>query len=158
MFGSKPVAIWRSTWKCTRDWYSNVHIAGRISIKLGTYDCTKRDTPNRWNNFIVIFVQGEIATLYSPVIVLMLNITTSFRTFSQKCLLKYHMRIHNGERPFKCPSCDTAFADKSNLKKHSRIHSVSPLLRLTIRQVRHWIRNHRNQISGWKAISLWSVR
>ncbi|KAK4317229.1 hypothetical protein Pmani_011673 [Petrolisthes manimaculis] len=33
------------------------------------------------------------------------------------------MRIHSGEKPFKCPQCDRAFSLKGNLVQHAKLHS-----------------------------------
>ncbi|XP_014243717.1 zinc finger protein 664-like [Cimex lectularius] len=45
------------------------------------------------------------------------------RSFSQKASLKQHTRTHNAIRPHKCTECDQGFYGKGDLKKHLRKHT-----------------------------------
>lgn len=36
-----------------------------------------------------------------------------------------HMRMHNGEKPYKCSHCQKEFTQKGNFNKHCRIHNES---------------------------------
>ncbi|PWA32315.1 hypothetical protein CCH79_00012065 [Gambusia affinis] len=47
------------------------------------------------------------------------------RSFSEKWALNNHMKLHNGEKPYKCiwPSCHYAFLNLSAMKDHYRTHT-----------------------------------
>ncbi|XP_078583567.1 uncharacterized protein LOC144866168 [Branchiostoma floridae x Branchiostoma japonicum] len=43
--------------------------------------------------------------------------------FSQSTHLKEHMRIHRGERPYSCTFCDKKFTQSTGLRRHIRLHT-----------------------------------
>lgn len=45
--------------------------------------------------------------------------------FTRKHILKIHYATHSSDKLFKCHTCDRSFNQKSNLKRHERIHEMT---------------------------------
>ena len=44
-------------------------------------------------------------------------------TFFFKLCLQVHMRIHLGEKPYRCPYCQKTFSQSGNMTTHIRVHT-----------------------------------
>uniref|UniRef100_A0AAV2MBB6 C2H2-type domain-containing protein n=1 Tax=Knipowitschia caucasica TaxID=637954 RepID=A0AAV2MBB6_KNICA len=76
------------------------------------------------------------------------------RSFSEKWALNNHMKLHNGEKPYKCswPSCHYAFLTVSAMKDHHRTHTGEKSYLCDLcgfaGGTRHALTKHRRQHTG----------
>uniref|UniRef100_A0A3Q1H2E6 Zinc finger protein 407 n=1 Tax=Acanthochromis polyacanthus TaxID=80966 RepID=A0A3Q1H2E6_9TELE len=75
------------------------------------------------------------------------------RSFSEKWALNNHMKLHSGEKPYKCawPSCHYAFLNLSAMKDHYRTHTEKSYLCDLCGfagGTRHALTKHRRQHTG----------
>ncbi|XP_028282089.1 zinc finger protein 407 [Parambassis ranga] len=76
------------------------------------------------------------------------------RSFSEKWALNNHMKLHSGEKPYKCawPSCHYAFLNLSAMKDHYRTHTGEKSYLCDLcgfaGGTRHALTKHRRQHTG----------
>jgi len=67
------------------------------------------------------------------------------RKFVQVANLRRHLRVHTGERPYACDMCTSRFSDSNQLKAHMLIHNNEKPFECEICQMRFRRRHHLQQ-------------
>ncbi|XP_071441857.1 zinc finger protein 585A-like [Hetaerina americana] len=54
------------------------------------------------------------------------------KAFRCQFLVREHMRLHTGDKPFVCEHCGKSFYKKQQLRQHSAVHSPTPLFKCAV--------------------------